>query len=423
MAANTSTIPVDHGPSLTREQIEKAIASLRPVEQVMVRLLMLQYLDPTPEDILLMAQERSEPQMKAGAKAGGFAVTPDRSGLPKEWIVATENRVQQYAAQVREHRTKLDLQMAFIGDYVEGLRHETIALETLLQDCGCPTETVAEFRAQARLALISYPLKKLAARADKEEIEEDLYRKERLSLEYQAHLRRHSRFQKRLEQTIRERQVYVLSSLSDEHLATAWSIAKGPLLSRRVKSIQRYVTALGATMIVPLAGSDFAAAVNAGIGSRMPGGSKNEGIGTEHLKSKEDLWSKSLLSLAPAPSPNAEKPCEHDGGGKTLIEKLRSLTTYLMPEEDESKLWARTVQCLSCLSRLRTLQHDAQLLEASPEAVLERMKARTAMPRKEVAVPVPVETPEMTAAKLADLEERLRPFIGHEILPEGNRSW
>jgi hypothetical protein len=34
-----------------------------------------------------------------------------------------------------------------------------------------------------------------------------------------------------------------------------------------------------------------------------------------------------------------------------------------------------------------------------------------------------VEDPEIAAAKLADLEERLRPFIGTNIVPEGAKSW
>src|SRR5437867_12360711 len=57
--------------TLTRAQIEAAIAALQPVQRVMVRLLLLPYLDPTPEDIAFMARERSEPNMRAGLKQGG----------------------------------------------------------------------------------------------------------------------------------------------------------------------------------------------------------------------------------------------------------------------------------------------------------------------------------------------------------------
>jgi hypothetical protein len=190
-----------------------------------------------------------------------------------------------------------------------------------------------------------------------------------------------------------------------------------------VKAIQKYVNALATTLNAPLQQGQFAAAVNAGLGSRMSGGSKNDGVGTKTLEIKEDLWSKTLLSLPPAPAPSESKPCEHDGGGKTLIGHLRSLAIYLMSEEDESKLWVRTNQCLPCLSQLRRVQEEAYTVDEPAESVIERVKARTTMPRKDEPQAPAVEDPEVTAAKLAELEERLRPYIGTDILPEGNRSW
>jgi hypothetical protein len=423
MPTTASAGPAQHADSgISREQIDMAIAGLSPVERVMIRLLMLQYLDPAPEDITLMAQERCEPNMKAGFKFGGFAVGADRViVLPKEWITAIENKVRQYASEVRDHRHRLELQIAFLTDYLQGLEREIGAIETLLvTECGETPDSLKDIRAQARQAIISYGLRKLAARAEKQEIEETDYLKERLSLECQAHLRRRDRFKKRLEQTLQERQAMTLSSLSDEHLATIWCIAKGPLLSRRVKAIQKFVNALAAVLKAPLQEGQFAAAVHAGLGSRMAGGNKNEGIGTSPLATKEDLWSKALLSLAPAAAPAQPKPCEHDGGGKTLVSRLRSLAGFLMPEEDESKLWVRTAQCLPCLSRLRSIQEASLAQEVD---VLYNIKARATMPRKDEPQAPVVEDPEAAAAALADLEERLRPYIGTNVVPEGNRSW
>ena len=417
--------PAQSQSSLSREQIEAAIAKLVPMERVMIRLLMLQYLNPTHDDVSFMAQERAEPQMKAGTKLRGFPMNADGTPLlPKEWIAAIELKVNQYATQVREHRRRLDLQIDFINDYLGDLQRETEAIESLLTtDCGCATEALQELRSQARQALISYALRKLAVRAEKEALEEDAYLKERLGLEYQAHLRRRDRFKKRLEQIAQERQVSVFSSLSDEHLATIWGIAKAPIMNRRVKAIQKYLNALASVLNSQFAGGEFAAAVNAGLGSRMPGGSKNEGIGTKYLEAKEDLWSKTLLALPPAPLPNEPKPCEHDGAGKVLIGKLRSLATYVMGEEDEAKLWIRTIQCLPCLVRLRTMQQEVAELGESSETVLQRVRARTAMPRKETTE-VPGTTPEKTDAdSVAHLEELLRPFIGTDILPEGSARW
>ena len=410
-------------PALNRETIESAISSLQPVERVMIRLLLLQYLDPTPEDLVFMARERAEPQMKAGSKFGGFALAPDRSVLlPKEWIVATENRVKQYASQVREHRNRLDLQLSLMEDYVEGLRLELEAIESLLtSECGHTQETLSDLRAQGRQAPIGYALKKLAARAEKEAVEEAAYFNERLSLEYQAHSRRRDRFQKRLAQAAQERHALMMGSLSDEHLATIWSIAKAPILNRRVKAVQRYVSALAATMNAPLAGTDFAAAVNAGLGSRSPGGSKNEGIATTTPVVKEDLWSKTIQSLPPAPSPTEPKSCEHDGGGKALLARLRNLVTYQVAEEDESKLWLRTAQCLPCLLKARAAQHEAAVVGQSPEAVIERIQGRIVLPRKQEAEPAVPQAPSPPVGK--DLEEVLRPFIGSDAGQEGAKSW
>lgn len=411
--------------SLSREQIEAAIAKLVPMERVMIRLLLLQYLNPTPDDVSFMARERAEPQMKAGVKLPALPMNADHTPiLPKEWITAIELKVNQYATQIREHRTRMDLQTDFINDYLEELQRETEAIESMLTtDCGCSTEALEELRSQARQTLISYALRKLAVRADKEALEEDAYLKERVGLEYQAHLRRRDRFKKRLEQVAQERQVSVFSSLSDEHLATIWGISKAPILSRRVKAIQKYLNALASVLNSQFAGGEFAAAVNAGLGSRMPGGSKNEGIGTKSLEAKEDLWSKTLLALPPAPLPNELKPCEHDGGGKVLLGKLRGLATYVMGEEDEAKLWVRTIQCLPCLLRLRAMQQEVEGLEESAETVLERVRARTAMPRKET-IAGPDTTPEKTDAEMvAELQETLRPFIGTDILPEGSARW
>src|ERR1041384_5950034 len=119
--------------AITRQHIDAAIAKLQPVHQIMMRLLLLQFMDPTPDDIVFMARERSEPQMRAGSKAGGMAPSPERIlGLPKEWITAVENRVKQYTTQLREHRTRLDIQVAFLEDYLQGIQLEMQAIEALL---------------------------------------------------------------------------------------------------------------------------------------------------------------------------------------------------------------------------------------------------------------------------------------------------
>ncbi|HYS83595.1 MAG TPA: hypothetical protein VEN78_01140, partial [Bradyrhizobium sp.] len=353
--------------ALTRAQVETAIAALQPVQRVMVRLLLLAYLDPTPEDIAFMARERSEPNMRAGLKQGGRSqIAHDKiSGLPKDWIVAVENKVRQSQAQLRAQLTRLNLLADFLTDYLAGLQLEITATEQLLtSECEVGPESLEDLRAQAKLSPLSYALKKLAARADKGEIEEADYLRERLSLEYQARLRQRDRFKKRLNLVLLERPASMLSSLSDEFLAEIWCIAVGPITNRRVKAVQAYVNALASTLKSGLDAASFAAAVNAGLGPRLAGGSKNEGIGSKSVDLSGDLWTQTILALAAdSIPPITPKPCEHpEGGTKSLTAKLRSLAIYELGEDEEIKMWPRTVLCFNCLTVVRAAQQESGIV-------------------------------------------------------------
>jgi hypothetical protein len=413
--------------TLTRAQIETAIATLQPVHRVMVRLLLLPYLDPPAEDIAFMARERSEPNMRAGLKQGGRSqVAHDKiSGLPKDWIVAVENKVRQSQTQLRAQLTRLNLLADFFTDYLAGLQLEIAATEQLLtSECEVGPESLGDLRAQAKLSPLSYALKKLAARAEKGEIEEADYLRERLGLEYQARLRQRDRFKKRLNLVLLERQASMLSSLSDEFLAEIWCISVGPITNRRVKTVQAYVNALAATLKSGLDAAGFTAAVNAGLGPRLAGGSKNEGIGSKSVDLSGDLWTQTILALAADPIPLiTPKPCEHpEGGTKSLMAKLRSLAIYELGEDEEVKMWPRTVQCLSCLTVVRAAQQESGIVGRALDEVVARVKTRSAFPRKEAAPAVQEAAPAPEAEAL-DLEERLRPFIGDDAGQVGAKSW
>ncbi len=415
-------------PTLTRAQIETAIAALQPVQRVMVRLLLLPYLDPTPEDIAFMARERSEPNMRAGQQQGGRSqVAHDKiSGLPKDWIVAVENKVRQFQTQLRGQLTRLNLLADFLTDYLAGLQLEVTATEQLLaSECEIGPEALEDLRAQAKNSPLTYALKKLAARADKGEIEEADYVRERLGLEYQARLRQRDRSKKRLNLALLERQASMLSSLSDEFLAEIWCIAVGPITNRRVKAVQAYVNTLASTLKSGLDSASFAAAVNAGLGPRLAGGSKNEGVGSKPLDLSGDLWTQTLLALAAdLIPPITPKPCEHqEGGTKSLTAKLRSLVIYELGEDEEVKMWPRTVQCLNCLTVVRAAQQESGIVGRSLDEVVARVKTRSAFPRKEAAPAAQEAAPSPEEAGVLDLAERLRPFIGDDAGQVGAKSW
>lgn len=417
-------------PALTRDQIEAAITTLAPVNRVMLRLLLLRYVNPLPEDVFLMATERTEPNKRAGGDAskvtGGGVPAPQKvKGTPRSWVIAIEGKVSQFATVLREERQRLEIQVRFLQDYGEGLRQELEAIEGLLRtDFEASPETLEDLRTQARLAPVAYSLKKLMARADKQEIEEEEYLRERLFLEYQAHARRFERARRRLNQLFLVREAMITSSLSDEFLATVWGISKDPITNRRVKSVQQYINALVTAAKGPHDEQAWTSAVTAGIGRKLAGGSNNEGMGSRAVATPGDLWSLTLHTLAAEPMETLiPKPCQHHLGGKILAGKFRSLATYLLGEEDDIKVWDLTAQCLHCLTMMRTLQQEADMIGQSPDAVLSRIKTRTAMPRKEV--------PEAAARKTSEPEEAhsehvaliLRDFTGEDAGQAGAKTW
>jgi hypothetical protein len=417
-------------PTLTRPQIETAIAALPPVYRVMLRLLLLRYLDPTTEDMLLMAGERCEPQKRAGGDSatvsGGGVPAPNKvTGIPKEWVVAIEAKVHKFGGLLREQRQQVELQATFLRDYGEGLRRELEAIEHLLRSaCDASPETLEELRTQAKLAPVTYTLKKLAVRADKEEIEEEEYLRERLSLEYQAHARRFERAKKRLNQILLERRAMLAASLSDEFLATIWCIAKGPIMDRRVKAVQRYITALATSGKGRLEERDWTAAVTAGLGPRLAGGSNNEGIGSKPGADPGDLWALTLSTLAGEPMPPIiPKPCGHHAGGKALAGKFRSMATYVIGEEEDVKVWELTAQCLHCLMLLRALQLESGVIADTSETVLARITARTALPRKESPETAAQKAPEPPEEQSEYVALILRNFIGADAGQAGAKSW
>ena len=429
--STSASITAPPNPTLTREQIEAVIASLQPVQRIMIRLLLLPYMSPSPDDIFFMARERTEPNMRAGgniatAFGGNADIRREKiNGVPKDWLVSVEYRALQYQTQLRGNLVRLNVLTDFFQDYLTGIQPEIDAMEHLLStECEMSRESLDDLRAQARLSPLTYALKKLAARADKQEVEEEDYRRERLSLEYQAHLRRRDRFNKRLDQVTVERQAALLSSLSDEFLAEVWGLAVGPIRNRRVKAVQAYISALSAALKSGLNPAGFTAAVNAGIGPKLAGGSKNEGVSSRPVDLSGDLWSLTVHALAvELMSPVASKPCAHpDGGMKSLAAKLRGLATYELGEDEEVKIWARTVQCFNCVASLRTAQQESGVRDRQAEEALSQVTTRTAMPRKE--------TPEalQEKAKVApeevglSLDERLRPWIGDDAGETGGRG-
>jgi hypothetical protein len=138
-----------------------------------------------------------------------------------------------------------------------------------------------------------------------------------------------------------------------------------------------------------------------------------------------DLWSQTVQTLAAEPMPSpALKPCDHaDGGTRGLTAKLRSAAMYELGEDEEIKIWTRTTQCFNCRTTLRSVQQESGVAGRPFAEVLEAVKTRTVMPRKEAIESAKVQAKAIEEAHPLDLEERLRPFTGDDAGQRGADRW
>src|SRR5207247_9008835 len=101
-----------------------------------------------------MAGGWPHPNRTAARKQGGRShVAHDKiTGLPKDWIVAVENKVRQFQAQLRAQLIRLNLLADFLTDYLAGLQLEITSTEQLLtSECEVGPESLEDLRAQAKL--------------------------------------------------------------------------------------------------------------------------------------------------------------------------------------------------------------------------------------------------------------------------------
>ena len=104
MALPDSSVPVlkKDTPSavvLSAEQVEAVINDLPIQGRTTLRLLLLQYLDITPEDIEYMAADRPDPRFQAGNQ-------PKTPIITREAIQGITDRVAQYREWVRQKRER-----------------------------------------------------------------------------------------------------------------------------------------------------------------------------------------------------------------------------------------------------------------------------------------------------------------------------
>jgi len=341
---------------LTAQTIESVIAAMPIQGRIMLRLILLQYLDITDEEILYIVADRPDPRCVAGTK-------PTNSTMTKESIKVVTDRRDQYRRQVRLKRERTWLQCDSLRRLAQLREAFADRARTLLTErFSVPADTLEALRTSARTVLPKPAIRLLEQRWDADEITAEEYQQQRLGIEFQTQLRMAEKYRKRLDLAERERQSAVYAPLQDHEIGHVWGIPAGSLAARKVKYLTQYLQALQATLQTSAAAA---------------------------ATSPLDLWKETFSVLGEQPIPRSLST--YDGLEKTesaLIDKLTAMVWGSLAEELEVKFWTSLVfgassnamhsevtRNLFGMQRLITILND---MDSSPEAVDEELLKRTA---------------------------------------------
>jgi hypothetical protein len=374
---------------LTPEAIETAISSLPAQGRIMLRLLLLQYLDITAEDIGHIAADRPDPRMLAGTRKGTSQITQDT-------LQSVSNRVEEYRVRMRQKRERISLEAECLRKQIaltEG--YCAVAERLLVSRFGYEAQAVEEMKQTARTAVLKPALRALEAKWERNEITEEEYRKGRLPIEYQLICRKLAREKKRVDHAAREQEISCLVSLQDHEIAHIWGIPIGTLTARKVKALHQYLELLQTEL-----------KKSSVIQDKTP---------------PLDLWKETFRCLARRPIQRSVGT--YDGLERTedqLMEKLTALTHGTLTEDTEDRLWrvmtqesksageyGSTLQSLFALQRYSAVLSEVDL---SPQVIEQDLLGRISATPKAVTPMV-----EGEPAQMGDLAEHLlRSFSGED---------
>ncbi|OQW36078.1 MAG: hypothetical protein A4E19_15475 [Nitrospira sp. SG-bin1] len=377
--------------SLTPEMIEKVIAGLPIQGRIILRLLLIQYVDVTHEEILYMVADRPDPRCVSGKKP----VTT----MTQESITAMIDRRNEYRRRARLRRERTWLQCVALKKLADTAHALAARAAVLLTARGVSSDTIKRLTEHARSAVPSTTLRLLEESWDKNEISPEEYQKHRLAVEMQTQLRFAERFKKRLDLAQREQHTSNRTTLADHEIGHIWGIPAGTLAARKVKFLAQYLTALQTTC----SGA-----------SAKPGDPLSL-----------DLWNETMEVLARTPIERSI--ATYDGLERTesaLLEKLAAYALIRIPEATETKFWnalvygassnamhSEVTRTLFGLQRLVSIQND---VDAGDEALDDDLLKRTAPVSKE---PEPLAAQnEAGSPELTELQQHiLHNFIGEDI--------
>lgn len=358
--SDSSTTP------LTFDSIKKAIEDLPIQHRTMMRLLLLQYLDPTQEEIDYMAADQPDSRFLSGDQPKGKI-------LSREASQNIEERSQQYRLLMRQRRERPALQVDCLRQLSELTDAALRVVERLLKTKFQVNEpTLAEKQAQAPSTLVTKAHRSLDRALEKQEITETDYQKERLLLTFQMLHRKKDRNRRRLHTAQREFYHAGISPLQDHEIAHIWGIPLGSLAARKVKALHQYLlnlerlTRSGTSSSLPVSSSSTASA------------------------ERPDYWKATFATLWKTPV--TRSVVAYDGLERTeeaLMEKLRAFATDGMSEDQEAKFWTTITKihdsehsgmwrshsrAIFALQRLSAILKD---LDQSEEALEETLLEKT----------------------------------------------
>jgi hypothetical protein len=378
---------------LSVEQIETAIASLPLQGRIMLHLLLLQYFDVSPEEIAYIAADRPDPRIVTGSKITAPSIS-------QETLNGIARRIAFYRTQLRQRRERAWWRMECLRKL---MRLDTtliqVAEQLLTSRFGLSADAIKALSANARTAVYKPLLRDLKSRWEKDDIEEEAYRKAFLELEYQVVLRRLEREEKRLRLAERDFEAAGITGLLDHEIAQMWGIPSGTLAARKVKYLHQYLQALQSQL---------------GRTASLPDQAATPPV---------DLWRETYKALAQRPVERTVAIYDGlEGSEDQLMAKLSLFAAGRMAEEEEAKFWMTLIQefrhraeygstpySLFGLQRLSAILEE---MDMSPEALQEDLLARASpIPKAGQADQEQKEAP----AQLGPMSEHiLRSMFGEE---------
>ncbi len=376
-------------PLVTQEQILSVVDGLPVQARIMLRLLLLQYLDLSQEDIEYIAADRPDPRYQMGFK-------PSIQAISRETITSITDRVAQYRGQLRQKRERAGLLIACLRKQIELSELLcAVASRLLTSRFGLTADRMLEVQQHAPTAIHKPAIRELDRQWEKNDISEDDYLRERVIIEYQTQLRRLDRERRRLKSAEREYGVSSAVALQDHEIAHIWGIPSGTLVGRKVKHLHQYLQTLQSLI--------QQAQPVAPAGTPPP-----------------DFWKETFAALAQRPIERSI--AAYDGLERTeaaLLDKLKLLASGTMPEDMEGRFWPAVSQSLFALQRLSAVQAETEL----SEDVLEQELLARLAPKQRAALEAPAEDAQAEQPLSEEAQHVLRSLIGEDMGQRGGTKW